>query len=167
VLRFPAATYDGGYQAHPADLVRLAAQTGESFSAVAKQAIMVSWRAVARPSAVTPAPAALLRSHVHRPRAAGRQGQGRLQLLDKGRCCGLTGRSASRPGSRMLLEQVRQQDFCAASEEHELGVHAVAVPLRDMDGRTVAALNLVTTRQRMEPRSLQKDLLPLLWEAAR
>ena len=68
---------------------------------------------------------------------------------------------------RDLIDQVRQQDYCAASEEHELGVHAVAVPLRDLEGRTVAALNVVTTRQRLEPRALQKDLLPLLLEAAR
>jgi IclR family pca regulon transcriptional regulator len=68
---------------------------------------------------------------------------------------------------RTLIDQVRQEDYCAASEEHELGVHAVAVPLRDMDGRTVAALNVVTTRQRLEQRTLQKQLLPLLWEAAR
>ena len=68
---------------------------------------------------------------------------------------------------RDLIDQVRQQDYCAASEEHELGVHAVAVPLRDLEGRTVAALNVVTTRQRVEPRALQKDVLPLLLEAAR
>jgi IclR family pca regulon transcriptional regulator len=68
---------------------------------------------------------------------------------------------------RDLIDQVRQQDYCAASEEHELGVHAVAVPLRDLEGRTVAALNVVTTRQRVEPRALQKDLLPLLLESAR
>ena len=68
---------------------------------------------------------------------------------------------------RSLIAEVRQQDYCVASEEHELGVHAVAVPLRTMDGRTVAALNVVTTRQRIEPRLLQKELLPLLLEAAR
>jgi IclR family pca regulon transcriptional regulator len=68
---------------------------------------------------------------------------------------------------RALIEEVRAQDFCVASEEHELGVHAAAVPLRDMDGRTVAALNVVTTRQRLEPRMLHKDVLPLLLEAAR
>jgi IclR family transcriptional regulator, pca regulon regulatory protein len=80
----------------------------------------------------------------------------------------LTGHTVVEPRAfRAIIEQVRQQDFCAASEEHELGVHAVAVPLRDLDGRTVAALNVVTTRQRLEPRALQKDLLPLLWEAAR
>lgn len=68
---------------------------------------------------------------------------------------------------RAVIDQVRQQDYCVASEEHELGVHAVAVPLRNMDGRTVAALNVVTTRERIEPRTLQRDLLPLLLEAAR
>ncbi len=68
---------------------------------------------------------------------------------------------------RALIEQVRQQDWCLASEEHELAVHAVAVPLRNMDGLTVAALNMVTTRERIEPRGLQRDLLPLLLEAAR
>ena len=68
---------------------------------------------------------------------------------------------------RALLEEVRRQDFCIASEEHELGVHALAVPLRDMEGRTVAALNVVSTRQKLETRAVQKELLPLLQEAAR
>jgi IclR family transcriptional regulator, pca regulon regulatory protein len=68
---------------------------------------------------------------------------------------------------RTLIEEVRQQDYCVASEEHELGVHALAVPLRNMDGRTVAALNVVTARERLEPKLMQKDLLPLLLEAAR
>jgi IclR family pca regulon transcriptional regulator len=68
---------------------------------------------------------------------------------------------------RGLIEQARRQDWCLASEEHELGVHALAVPLRDMDGRTVAALNVVTSPQRRDTRALQKELLPLLLEAAR
>jgi IclR family pca regulon transcriptional regulator len=80
----------------------------------------------------------------------------------------LTGHTVADPRAfRALIEEVRRQDFCVASEEHELGVHALAVPLRDMDGRTVAALNVVTTRQRLEPRVLQKELLPLVQEAAR
>ena len=80
----------------------------------------------------------------------------------------LTGHTVADPRAfRALVEEVRRQDFCIASEEHELGVHALAVPLRDMDGRTVAALNVVTTRDRLEPRTVQKDLLPLLQEAAR
>jgi IclR family pca regulon transcriptional regulator len=68
---------------------------------------------------------------------------------------------------RGIVEQVRRQDWCFAGEEHELGVHALAVPLRDMDGRTVAALNVVTSPQRRDARALHKDLLPLLLEASR
>lgn len=68
---------------------------------------------------------------------------------------------------RAIIEQVRQQDYCVASEEHELGVHALAVPLRNMDGRTVAALNVVTTPERLQPPALQRHLLPLLLEVQR
>jgi IclR family pca regulon transcriptional regulator len=67
----------------------------------------------------------------------------------------------------MLIEHVRAEDFCVASEEHELGVHALAVPLRDMRGRTVAALNVVASPQRLEAGAMQRDLLPLLLDAAR
>ena len=68
---------------------------------------------------------------------------------------------------KALVEQVRLDDFCLASEEHELGVHALAVPLRDMQGRTVAALNVVSSPQRLRVEVLQKELLPLLLDAAR
>ncbi|MGH8821636.1 MAG: IclR family transcriptional regulator domain-containing protein [Rhodoferax sp.] len=68
---------------------------------------------------------------------------------------------------RALIEQVRADDYCVASEEHELGVHALAVPLRNMQGRTVAALNVVASPQRLEAGVLQRDLLPLLLDAAR
>jgi IclR family pca regulon transcriptional regulator len=44
---------------------------------------------------------------------------------------------------RALMDQARQDDHCLASEEHELGVHAVAVALRNLQGRAVAALNVV------------------------
>lgn len=70
-------------------------------------------------------------------------------------------------GFRSLLAQVRRDDYCVASEEHELGVHALAVPLRNMQGRTVAALNVVTTPARLAPNVMQRELLPLLLEAAR
>lgn len=68
---------------------------------------------------------------------------------------------------RTIVEKVRSDDFCIAHEEHEIGVHALAVPLRNMQGQTVAALNVVTSRERLEPRALLRDLLPLLLEAAR
>ena len=70
-------------------------------------------------------------------------------------------------GFRSLLAQVRRDDYCVASEAHELGVHALAVPLRNMEGRTVAAINVVASPARLAPAALQRDLLPLLLDAAR
>lgn len=66
-----------------------------------------------------------------------------------------------------LIEKVRLDDYSVTSEEHELDVLALAVPLRDMQGRTVAALNVVTSPQRMTAETLRRELLPLLLDAAR
>ena len=66
-----------------------------------------------------------------------------------------------------LIEKVRLDDYSITSEEHELDVLALAVPLRDMQGRTVAALNVVTSPQRMTADTLRRELLPLLLDAAR
>jgi IclR family transcriptional regulator, pca regulon regulatory protein len=68
---------------------------------------------------------------------------------------------------RAIIRQVRQDDFCIASEEHELGVHALAVPLRNSQGVTVAALNVVASHSRLSTQAMQRDLLPLMFEAAR
>jgi IclR family pca regulon transcriptional regulator len=68
---------------------------------------------------------------------------------------------------RAVIEQVRADDFCLAAEEHELGVHALAVPLRNMQGKTVAALNVVASPQRLPAQVMLRDLLPLLLDAAR
>jgi IclR family pca regulon transcriptional regulator len=68
---------------------------------------------------------------------------------------------------RALIDKVRKEDFCLSSEEHELGVHALAVPLRNTSGVTVAALNVVASQSRLSPLAMQRDMLPLLFEAAR
>ncbi|VTU21627.1 Pca operon regulatory protein [Variovorax sp. SRS16] len=68
---------------------------------------------------------------------------------------------------RQLVARVRKDDFCFASEEHELGVQALAVPLRDMQGHTVAALNVVFSGTRHQEDTLRHEMLPLLFEAAR
>ena len=41
------------------------------------------------------------------------------------------------------------------------------LPLRDLQGRTVAALNVVTSPQRLQAAQLENDLLPMLRDAAR
>jgi len=66
-----------------------------------------------------------------------------------------------------ILDEVRRNDCCLASEEHELGVHAIAVPLRNMEGRTVGALNAVLSQARLQSGAVQRELLPLLHDAAR
>jgi IclR family pca regulon transcriptional regulator len=68
---------------------------------------------------------------------------------------------------RALIARVRSDDMAIAREEHELGVFALAVPLRNMQGRTVAALNVVASPDRFESTAFQKDLMPLLLDAAR
>lgn len=155
-------------------LNRLAAQTGESFSAVVldgDQVVIVARSGTARLLAYGLHLGARLPAHATstgrvllaaRPRAE-------FAAWMKGReLPRLTGHTVvDAKAFRALIASVRQQDYCVASEEHELGVHAVAVPLRNMEGHTVAALNAVAARQRLEPRALQKDLLPLLLEAAR
>lgn len=61
------------------------------------------------------------------------------------------------------VARARSDDYCCVSQEHELGVEALAVPLRDRQGRVVAALNLVSSPQRMPAPS---EVLPLLLDAA-
>jgi len=68
---------------------------------------------------------------------------------------------------RARIDAVRRDDFAIAREEHELGVLALAVPLRNMKGATLAALNVVVSSQRMDEKALQGMALPLLLEASR
>ena len=68
---------------------------------------------------------------------------------------------------KALIEQVRADDFCLARDAHELGIHALAVPLRNMEGRTLAALNVVGTADQFSETAVQRKWLPLLLEAAR
>ena len=68
---------------------------------------------------------------------------------------------------RLLIEQVQQDDWCLARDAHELGIHALAVPLRNMEGRTLAALNVVGTPDQFSDALVQRKWLPLLLEAAR
>lgn len=68
---------------------------------------------------------------------------------------------------RQHIADARANDYCIASEEHEIGVQAVAVPLRNMQGKTVAALNVVLSNGMRDDAALQRDLLPVLFDAAR
>lgn len=62
---------------------------------------------------------------------------------------------------RAVIEQVRVDDWCLVVEEHELGVYALAVSLRNMHGSTVASPNVMASP------AMQRDLLPLMLDATR
>ena len=159
-------------------LNRLAAQVGESFSAVVLDGDEVV--IVAR-SGSYGAPNRVLAYGLHLGARlpAHATSTGRILLAAKTRAefnAWMKGRELARltvhttvepRRFRALIEEVRRQDFCFASEEHELGVHALAVPLRNLQGQTVAALNAVASPQRRDPASMHRDLLPLLLEAMR
>jgi len=64
------------------------------------------------------------------------------------------------------LKQIAKQDFYLAEQEHELGVDALAVPLRNERGETIAALNLVRSEMGARSLHLAGRWLPLLQQTA-
>lgn len=160
------------------ELHRLAARTGLSFSCAVRDGDFVV--IVAR-SAVRESGDRLLAHGVHLgsrlPAHATSTGRVLLAALPEAELRQwlantdlqrLTAHTAHAPAAlTALLDTVREQDHCLAIEEHELGVQALAVPLRDMRGRVLAALNVVTATNRMTPGELEQRMLGLLQEAAR
>ncbi len=169
-------------------LNRLAAQTQESFSVAVldgDEVVIIGrsgyeWRAVA--DGTGPARVLAYGLHLGARLPAHATSTGRVLLAALSRTQfneWLNQRNATAPLPRLTLhtitdprklkavmDEVRTHDYCIASEEHELGVQALAVPLRDMHGRTVAALNVVASPQRLPVADLQRELLPLLLDAA-
>ncbi|TFY99172.1 IclR family transcriptional regulator [Ramlibacter henchirensis] len=156
-------------------LDRLAARTGEAFSAVVLDGDQVV--IIARSGPATRMLAYGLHLGARLPAHA--TSTGRVLLAAKAKAefvAWLKGRELPRLTAhtvldpkqlRRIVEQVRQQDWCIASEEHELGVHAAAVPLRNLEGRAVAALNVVTRLERLQGPVFAREVLPLLQDAAR
>ena len=79
----------------------------------------------------------------------------------------LTGATVTDP--KLLRERVRQaqlDDFAISCNEHEFGVSAMSVPLRNTHGKTVAALNVVLSSNDMNPAQIRAHFLRLLQGAA-
>jgi len=164
-------------------LERLAAQTQESFSAVVlndDEVVIVARSGNLRQGSDASAPRLLAYGlHLGARLPAHATSTGRVLLaampraafsdwLRQRQLARLTVHTVTLPAQlRRVIEQVRRDDYCLSSEEHELGVHALAVPLRNLQGQTVAALNVVASTARLAPETLRRDLLPLMLEAAR
>jgi IclR family pca regulon transcriptional regulator len=69
-------------------------------------------------------------------------------------------------GLKRKLKLISKQDYCLAKQEHELGVEALAVPLRNTRGETVAALNVVRSAVGSNVSDLALSWLPLLQQTA-
>jgi IclR family pca regulon transcriptional regulator len=65
------------------------------------------------------------------------------------------------------LYEIKEHDWCYSCEEHELGVHALAVPIYDHKSQVIAALNIVSPTIRTTKEYLIQNILPLLQETAR
>ncbi len=52
---------------------------------------------------------------------------------------------------RKLIQAAGQQGYSEVHQEHELGVYALALPLRDSQNRVVAAMNLVLANPKQQP----------------
>jgi IclR family pca regulon transcriptional regulator len=64
------------------------------------------------------------------------------------------------------LQRVRAQGWALVDQELEQGLRAVAAPIRDRAGRTVAAVNVSTAASRTTLEAIRRDLVPPLLAAA-
>lgn len=64
------------------------------------------------------------------------------------------------------VNKIRRQDHCLARETHEIGVHALAVPVRNLQGAVVAALNIVGDAHSLTDQQVSELWLPSLRQAS-
>ena len=166
-------------------LNRLSAQTGESFSVAVldgHEVVIVGRSGYAATSGASSPRVQAYGLHLGARLPAHATSTGRMLLaalsaaqlkrwiderLMDGSLPRLTAHTLTQPAAfKRALAQARRDDYCVARQEHELGVQALAVPLRDGQGRTVAALNWVSSADRMQEPALQREWLPLLLDAA-
>ena len=67
---------------------------------------------------------------------------------------------------RRILAEVAGQGFALVDQELEVGLRSMAVPVRDMGGNVVAALNISTHASRVPVDELETRCLPVLSAAA-
>lgn len=71
---------------------------------------------------------------------------------------------AALPALRRYLAEVRRRGYAMDDEEYSVGVRCVAAPVRDSDGRTVAAMSVSVPTARFDRRR-RREALRLLLEA--
>jgi len=80
----------------------------------------------------------------------------------------LTEHTITDPGElRKVLAEARSKGWAAVDQELEAGVRSIACPIRDSSRKVVAAINASAHAARVPMRTLEKQFLPRLQEAAR
>ncbi|HKE63952.1 MAG TPA: IclR family transcriptional regulator [Micromonosporaceae bacterium] len=80
----------------------------------------------------------------------------------------LTARTIAEPAKlRRELARVREQGWALVDQELEEGLRSLAAPIRDGDGRVIAAMNVSAHASLRTPEQLIRDLLPPLLATAR
>jgi IclR family pca regulon transcriptional regulator len=64
------------------------------------------------------------------------------------------------------LDAVRDKDYAVVDQELEIGLVSVAVPVRDVSGKAVAAMNVSVQAARLAPGEIDARYLPVLRAAA-
>jgi IclR family transcriptional regulator, pca regulon regulatory protein len=72
----------------------------------------------------------------------------------------------SEPELRAELARVRAQGWALVNQELEEGLRALAAPIRDRNGKVVAAMNVSAHASRTSLEAMRRDLLPPLLKAA-
>ncbi len=67
---------------------------------------------------------------------------------------------------RDTLDRVRTDGYCLVDEELEEGLRSIAAPIRDGDGKVVAAINMSAHISRGPAEAIKAELLPHLLETA-
>ena len=68
---------------------------------------------------------------------------------------------------RVEVDTAREQGFCIVDQELESGLRSLAVPVYNMHGLLLGAINISTNAARIDMQTLTKDFLPLLREKAK
>ncbi|QBI53382.1 IclR family transcriptional regulator [Streptomonospora litoralis] len=100
---------------------------------------------------------------------AGRPAEEVDAYLEKAELARLTAFTVTTPGRlKSEIERVHNQGWALVDQELEEGLRSVAAPVRDRDGRVVAAVNVSAHASRSSVEDIRRELLPpLLATAAR
>ncbi|MGO1072433.1 IclR family transcriptional regulator domain-containing protein [Lysobacter sp. CA199] len=118
-----------------------------------------------------------LRSGSHLPAYCTSMGRVLLAALPPDTLAGYLARTQLRPRTERtvtgqdellaILDRVRHDGACVVDQELEIGLRSAAVPVRDRDGKVIAALNIGTQSGRVTLSALQTRLVPALKRAAK